>query len=98
MTLSDTVGSVDNLLFDSFTFISPIIEVISIEGETSCIYQLNDGINYWYILLIVLIVSGLFESKTHGLRIAKKINAIMKLNGESLSEVLEIETEKEMAV
>ena len=98
MILTDTVGSVDNFLFDSFTFISPIIEVIFNEAETSCIYQMNDGINYWYILLIVFAVSGIFESKTHGLRIAKKITAIMKFNGESLSEVMEIGTEKETAV
>ena len=72
MTLSDKVGSVDDLQFENFTFLSPITDVISNEGEAECVYQLN-SVNYWYILLIVLLVGALFDSKTHGLEMVKKI-------------------------
>ena len=96
MTLSDAAGYIGDLKFSNFTFLSPIVEVISYEGETECVYQLNDNINYWYILLIVLVVSALFESKTHSLGIAKKVAAVMRPNRTSINQVLE--TEREIVV
>ena len=96
MTLSDAAGSIGDLKFNNFTFISPIVEVISYEGETECVYQLNDNVNYWYILLIVLVVSALFGSKTHSLGIAKRMAAVMRPNSSSFSQVLE--NEREIAV
>ena len=79
MNLSDTVGSVDDLQFENFTFLSPVTKVSLNEGETECVHQLN-SVNYWYILLIVLLVGALFDSKTHGLEMAKKIAAMMRPN------------------
>ena len=96
MTLSDAAGSIGALNFNNFTFISPIVEVISHEGEIDCVYQLNDNVNYWYIFLIVLVVSALFESKTHSLGIAKKVAAVMRSNRTPINQVLE--TEREIAV
>ena len=94
MNLSDAAGYIGDLTFNNFTFLSPIVEVISYEGETECVYQLdNENVNYWYILLIVLVVSAVFESKTHSLGIAKKVAAVMRPNRTPINQVSEVERE-----
>ena len=95
MTVVKTIGSVDDFNFDHFTFISPIVDVIFNEPETECVYSLSDNVNYWYILLIVLVVSALFESKSQGLGIVKKLGVLIrsKTASEPLAEISEIEEE-----
>ena len=78
MTVMKSIGSIDDINFDQFTFISPIFDVILNEPETEYVYRLHDNVNYWYILLIVFAVSVLFESKTKGLGVAKKLAILVK--------------------
>ena len=70
MTLKKSYGVTEDLCFDTFTFISPILNFTDQEYNTSSmsIYQLN-SVNYFYIALMFLIAGVLFESQTIAVRI-----------------------------
>lgn len=88
MKVQDSVGSINKLFYDEFTFISPIIELSTppFEDDVEPIYSFI-GINYWYIVLIVLVIGVLFEMKTSGFEIFKKLIFLLKHDPISQSDV-----------
>ena len=61
--------------FENFTFISPIIG--SYYNEVGLkpvpVYSVKNSFNYWYIVLIVFIFGVLFESKSQGMHLFRKL-------------------------
>ena len=75
MKLIKSVGSIGDIKFDRFTFMSPIFDVNTLNKTTtiSPIYNLKGVVNYWYIVTIVLIVGVLLESKVIGFDLAQRL-------------------------
>ena len=62
-----------NTNFEKFTFISPIIGSYYNEVDLEPVYSVENSFNYWYIALIIFIFGILFESKSHGMQLLKKL-------------------------
>ena len=68
-------GEIGPLEFEHFTFISPIVNILDFECDTQAVYtNLEKNVNYWYFLLLMIIVGALFESKRYGIKIFKRFN------------------------
>ena len=59
--------------FEKFTFISPIIGSYYNEVDLEPVYSVKNSFNYWYIALIVFILGVLFESKSHGVQLLRRL-------------------------
>lgn len=61
--------------FEKFTFISPIIGSYynEVDLEPVPVYNVKNSFNYWYIALIVFIFGVLFESKSHGMHLLRRL-------------------------
>ena len=61
--------------FEKFTFISPIIGSYynELDLEPVPVYNVKNSFNYWYIALIVFIFGVLFESKSHGMHLLRRL-------------------------
>ena len=72
MVLVESVGTIDTMFFDSYTFLSPITDFYEPTASTDPVYSHN-GINYGYITMIVVGVILAFESKVIASIIYKKV-------------------------
>ena len=59
-------------LFENFTFLSPIIDIFDIECSVDPIYRDVAVVNYWYFLIMVLVVASAFDSKPMIINFIKK--------------------------
>ena len=74
MNLEKSVGEISNLHFENFTLLSPLITFSNKEPTPIQVLNCTDGsINYWYILLMIVMSGVLFESKTHGAQMIKRL-------------------------
>ena len=66
MLLHDSTGNVNDVEFQNFTFISPIIELNTFDCSVEQVYKLSDNINYGYIVLILLGIGAIFKTTDVG--------------------------------
>ena len=73
MELEKGNGEISNLRYENFTFLS-LLKTFPIEPVPVQVLNCSeDSINYWYILLMIIISGVLFESKTHGAQMIKRL-------------------------
>ena len=70
--LKATNGKMKPLKFENFTFLSPIIDIFDIEFSVDPIYRDVAIVNYWYFLIMVLVVAAAFDSKPMIINFIKK--------------------------
>jgi hypothetical protein len=70
--LKATNGKMKPLKFENFTFLSPIIDIFDIEFSVDPIYRDVAVVNYWYFLIMVLVVAAAFDSKPIIINFIKK--------------------------
>jgi hypothetical protein len=74
MRLDSSSGIVKDLHFDHFTFMSPNFDLGLNKNPTEATVLTGENIvNYWYIVLIVFLISALFNSKDRGIELVKKL-------------------------
>ena len=66
-------GEIVNIHFEKFTFLSPIIRSFDKDVDIEPVYRVESSFNYWYIVLIIFTLGVLFESKSHGMRLLKRL-------------------------
>ncbi len=93
MLLQDTTGNVKDMIFQDFTFDSPIIELLEFDCSVQPVYKLNNDLNYGYIVLIFLGAGLLFKSTDIGRNIYNRFaensqNEIMNVVEEYVDQYL----------
>lgn len=81
MKLERSEGQVLTFAYKNFLFLSPILNELE-ECSSTCPEQIlhYDGVNYWYIIVIVLIVGITIDSKEKGLKISRQFLALFSRN------------------
>ena len=79
MLLQSSIGEISEFQYENFTLFSP--ELVDQHHYTptcpQCILNV-DSVNYWYIVLIVLLVGLLIDSKGFGLNFARSTLSFMQ--------------------
>ncbi len=93
MLLQDSTGNVNDVVFQDFTFSSPIIELLEFDCSVEPVYKLSNDINYGYIVLIFLGVGLLFKSTDVGRNVYNRLsdsakNEIMTVTEDCVDEYL----------
>ena len=83
MLLQDSTGNVNDMIFQDFTFISPIIDIVEFDCSVEPVYKLDNNINYGYIVLIFLGIGALFKSTDAG-RIIYNRFSLKSIQSESI--------------
>ena len=74
MNLRRANGNIRHLDFEHFTFLSPIVEVLHPEcSDKEEVYSCNEGVNYWYFVIIILVVGIVFDSKTTVVNLLRRL-------------------------
>ena len=63
----------EDLEFEHFTFISPIVEMLDIECSVEPIIYNHEVVNYWYFFIMIFVVAIFFDSKTLGINFLKRL-------------------------
>ena len=86
MILIKSFGDIGAMIFDSYTFLSPIADFYEPSFSIEPVYRHSSTINYGYIALIVVGVVLGFESKVIASMIYKKVSERFEFNSLDLME------------
>ena len=73
MTLQRSIGNVKKLEFEHFTFLSPLLDFSYLECSNEAIYSITDSVNYWYFLVMMIVVAIVFDSKPMAVNLIRRL-------------------------
>jgi hypothetical protein len=91
MQLFKSTGEISDIFFDTFTFVSPIIDSIcsDVNDNLQPLYQLKN-VNYGYVAIMICVAILIIESKAIGVKV---YDHMKRKNMNEYMTVLEVENE-----
>ena len=72
MNKQKSSGIMGHHAYENFTFLSPTVDILNLEGLIEPVYHQTAAVNYWYFLVMVLAVAAVFDTKPAIIDLIKK--------------------------